>query len=73
MTSLLQSYDQAKSLAESLNQSQIDAFSFRLIERKRDTDDLMTEQGHEYFFNDWMQQSDNKDYINSMLSAIPTP
>jgi hypothetical protein len=72
LASLFQSYDQARKLFETLNQSQIDAFSFRLIERKRDTDDLMTEQGQEYFFNEWLQQTDNRDYLNNMLSAVPT-
>jgi hypothetical protein len=60
---MLDSYEAAVSLTNRLTQTQVDYFIFRYNERSRDPAQLITEQNHEFFFNEWMRDQWNKDYL----------
>ena len=63
LTEMLSSYEQAIAITEKLSQTEIDHFIFRLSERRRDPAQLVTEENHEFYFNEWMQDDWNKDYV----------
>jgi hypothetical protein len=66
---MLGSYDAAISLAYQLTQTEVDHFVFRYGERNRTPESLLNEQNKEYFFNEWLRDDWNKDYMSKAFNS----
>jgi hypothetical protein len=66
---MLGSYESAISLAYQLTQTEVDHFVFRYSERNKMPESLLNEQNKEYFFNEWLKDDWNKDYMSKAFNS----